>query len=326
MRSFERSALVHGWFNGRAAMEGLGEKLETGRSLTRALDSFFERLQGTACVTIVDELIRTLGGFYDAAAVTGDLSRFRTECQNHPLHRLTLGDPFTERAFSKPRGYAGDAVMLDYIYRPRPLHLGEVGEAVNFMTTGVSAAQSNIWRRDHLGTEISKTVRHARGPHPFGRERSPARARYRQEHDARSRFRDRCVGSGSRVPRGSRQRKSRLQRHAIKQLDFASVQTARFREVRPHLFRRTFLPTKTASSLINRILEMLAPDGRLVIGNYAPENYGRGYMEGMMGWSLLYRNESDMEQLLNPATFREKRIYRDDPGNVVYLEVSPHWS
>src|SRR5262249_38418269 len=25
-------------------------------------------------------------------------------------------DPFTYRAFSKPRGYAGDAVMMDYIY------------------------------------------------------------------------------------------------------------------------------------------------------------------------------------------------------------------
>jgi extracellular factor (EF) 3-hydroxypalmitic acid methyl ester biosynthesis protein len=69
---------------------------------------------------------------------------------------------------------------------------------------------------------------------------------------------------------------------------------------------------------------MLTPSGRLIIGNYAPENYGRGYMEGMMGWSLLYRSEAEMEALLQSKG--EYRVYRDEPGNVVYLEVSSHWN
>ena len=37
-------------------------------------------------------------------------------CLDHPLCDLLHQDPFTYRAFSKPRGYAGDAVMMDYIY------------------------------------------------------------------------------------------------------------------------------------------------------------------------------------------------------------------
>ena len=37
-------------------------------------------------------------------------------CLNHPIRDLLHQDPFTYRAFAKPRGYAGDAVMMDYIY------------------------------------------------------------------------------------------------------------------------------------------------------------------------------------------------------------------
>ena len=45
-------------------------------------------------------------------------------CLSHPVCRLLYEDPFTHRAFAKPRGYAGDAVMMDYIYG-----LGEVAAA-----------------------------------------------------------------------------------------------------------------------------------------------------------------------------------------------------
>src|SRR5215472_7964608 len=38
------------------------------------------------------------------------------ECRQHPLMQLLQHDPLTYRAFSKPRGYAGDAVMMDMVY------------------------------------------------------------------------------------------------------------------------------------------------------------------------------------------------------------------
>jgi extracellular factor (EF) 3-hydroxypalmitic acid methyl ester biosynthesis protein len=50
-------------------------------------------------------------------------------CLNHPIRHLLHQDPFTYRAFSKPRGYAGDAVMMDYIYG-----LGEAGRAAREAT------------------------------------------------------------------------------------------------------------------------------------------------------------------------------------------------
>jgi extracellular factor (EF) 3-hydroxypalmitic acid methyl ester biosynthesis protein len=44
----------------------------------------------------------------------------------------------------------------------------------------------------------------------------------------------------------------------------------------------------------------------------------------MMGWSLIYRSQTELEVLFESN--KERRVYRDEPGNVVYLEISPHWS
>lgn len=38
------------------------------------------------------------------------------ECRHHPLMQLLQKDPLTSRAFTKPRGYAGDAIMMDMVY------------------------------------------------------------------------------------------------------------------------------------------------------------------------------------------------------------------
>lgn len=37
------------------------------------------------------------------------------ECRQHSLTQFLLQDPLTSRAFTKPRGYAGDAVMMDMV-------------------------------------------------------------------------------------------------------------------------------------------------------------------------------------------------------------------
>jgi extracellular factor (EF) 3-hydroxypalmitic acid methyl ester biosynthesis protein len=54
---------------------------------------------------------------------------FARQCLSHELREFMYADPFTYRAFSKPRGYAGDALMMDYIYG-----LGEAKEAASNAT------------------------------------------------------------------------------------------------------------------------------------------------------------------------------------------------
>lgn len=316
------------WTNGitreQINMEGWAQPEILG-DLCSVLDRYHERLERVACVTVVDEMIRQLGTSYDIAARTHALSQFRAACQTHPLHRLVLEDPYTERTFSKRRRYTGDAVLLDYIYRPRPLALSDIGAVIHFMMTGASPAKSVIWRRDHLGAEISTTVRHTRS----ARILSVASGHLRELDLVRN-----MVGHRDFEIVAIDQDREALKEAVNSNPDFniipVNTSVARIFERQDGakydliysagLF--DYLPAKAASGLLNRLMEMLAPSGRLIVSNYAPENYGRGYMEGMMGWTLLYRNESDMERLLQSRTETDCRMYRDEPGNVVYLEIS----
>ncbi|SFQ36951.1 hypothetical protein SAMN05216330_1354 [Bradyrhizobium sp. Ghvi] len=307
-------------------MESIARSEITTR-LGPVLDGFHDRLQKVPSVAVVDEMIRELGAFYDLAVQSSALADFRTICRTHPVHRMALQDPFTARAFDKPRGYAGDAVMLDYIYRPGHLQLTELGAAIHFMTTGVSAAKSILWRRDHLGCEISKTVDRVRN----ARILSVASGHLRELDIVRSTIPQRDFEIVALDQDGAS-----LQEAVNSNPDFNVNPMNRSIS---YLFKSRndvtydliysaglfdYLPAETASALLSRLVGMLAPSGRLLVGNYAPENYGRGYMEGMMGWTLIYRSETGFEALLSSS--RDRRVYRDEPGNVIYLEVSTHWS
>src|ERR1041385_8765605 len=73
-------------------------------------------------------------------------------CLRHPLRHLLHQDPFTYHAFAKPRGYAGDAVMMDYIYG--------LGEADGAMRDATPMGRS-IFR--HMATRPSaRAVRYRR--------------------------------------------------------------------------------------------------------------------------------------------------------------------
>jgi len=303
--------------------QGMGKA--PGKALGEALDGYLARLNSVACVTIVDELMRSLAEFYDAAAASDRLAEFRNHCQGHPLHRLLLDDPFTARGFFKPRDRAADAAMFDYIYRPRYQALSEIGEAVHFVTTNLGVAQSIARRRDRFAKAIAQTVRKTRK----ARILSVANGHLREFDTARCLIdrRDFQVVALDADDASLREAVNAnpdfniipLQQpicHFVRQdsddIKFDLIYSA---AVFDHL------PDDEASDLLDRLVERLAAGGRLIIGNFAPENYGRGYMEGMMGWSVICRRELDLERLSDSSRLRRLRTYRDAPGNIVYLEV-----
>jgi len=56
-------------------------------------------------------------------------------CKKHPILDLLHQDPFTWRSYSKPRGYAGDAQIIDYIYgleenKPAPEGTTKIGKKI----------------------------------------------------------------------------------------------------------------------------------------------------------------------------------------------------
>jgi hypothetical protein len=56
-----------------------------------------------------------------SGATPHEWRRIAATLRAHPLHALVLKGPITRRAFEKPRGYAGDAALIDLIYRCGPV-------------------------------------------------------------------------------------------------------------------------------------------------------------------------------------------------------------
>ncbi|HUP78731.1 MAG TPA: hypothetical protein VM260_09265, partial [Pirellula sp.] len=76
---------------------------------------------------------------------------------------LVHQDPFTNRAFNKPRGYAGDAVMMDYIYSTeedwQPPRSSTLGQGVFQYTTRAAASSGVRARREHIAEKLDQVAR-----------------------------------------------------------------------------------------------------------------------------------------------------------------------
>ncbi|HLG81299.1 MAG TPA: class I SAM-dependent methyltransferase [Bradyrhizobium sp.] len=299
--------------------------IDQGQVLLEVLDGYFARLRSVACVTIVDELMRSLAEFYDAAAASDRRSEFQAHCQSHPLHGLLLEDPFTARGFLKPRGQAADGVMLDYIYRPRYLALSEVGEAVHFVTTNLGAAQSIMRRRDRFAKALAQTVRATRK----ARILSIANGHLRELDTARRLLDRRDFQIFALDADGASLREAVNANPDVNIVPLEQPIWHFLRQESDLAFDLIYsanpfdqLADPDASDLLGRLAARLAPGGRLVVASHAPENKARGYMEGVMGWSVMYRSELDLERLADSSRLKRFRTNRDAPGNIVYLEVS----
>ena len=114
-------------------------------------------------VTSINLLCNRLADFR-AKASPREWTIFKRECLEHPIREVLHQDPYTHRAFTKPRGYAGDAVMLDYLYSGRfPVGTTPLGQTVFEGTTTTSNGRSVVERRDHFARIIDEEAEQVSG-------------------------------------------------------------------------------------------------------------------------------------------------------------------
>src|SRR4051794_35891428 len=84
----------------------------------------------------------------------------------HPVLAQLHEEPFFHRAFAKPRGYAGDAELLDLAYRHHPNcdGLTPLGAALHVWKDQRPAALSVVERRAILGREIDAVAERCHSP------------------------------------------------------------------------------------------------------------------------------------------------------------------
>jgi len=250
-------------------------------------------------------------------------------CLGHNVRKLLHEDPYTRRAFEKPRGYAGDAVLLDYIYSSQvPEGTAEIGQSVFCVTTRAASAKSVVARRDLLARLIDETAdKHSR---PSILSVACGHLREAQQSQA---VRD---GKLNRLYALDQDGESlavidREQRKDIVVPVLASIKDLLKGTVdvpQVHFAYAAglldYLPKSAAEALVARMWKLLAPGGSLLVANFTSENANRGYMATFMAWELLYRSRQEIELLadaLPPPEVAQRTCFTDDLGNIVYLRL-----
>jgi extracellular factor (EF) 3-hydroxypalmitic acid methyl ester biosynthesis protein len=261
-------------------------------------------------------------------------AEFVSMCLHHPIKELVHQDPFTHRAFTKPRGYAGDAVLLDYIYGreehwPLPEGISDLGRQIFEYTTAAHAPEGVRARREFIANLLDQMVEAQDRPHVLSIAAGHLRevilsSAVRRRKLGRFVALDSDIGSLEEVdrcyscygvevvPASIRQ----LLSHKAVQGDFDLVYST-------GLF--DYLQASTAQRLTSTMFEMLRPRGRLLVANFLPGIADIGYMESFMDWKLLYRTRHEMLEVsagIPQADIRDIRIFTEENQNIIFLQIT----
>lgn len=253
-------------------------------------------------------------------------------CRTHPLRSIVHQDPFTYRAFSKPRGYAGDAELLDFIYGreeqwPRP-ETTRMGACIFDFTTMAPASEGVGARRGFVADLIDRLAEEPQKPHILS-----IAAGHLREASLCAAVKRRKVGRFVALD-GDDMSLQEVQRC----YSCFGVETVE-EKIRPLLTNRVdirdfdlvystglfdYLQQSTGRRLVSNMFQMLRPGGRLVVANFLPGVRDVGYMEAYMDWSLVYRTRRDMIDLtmeISQSDISNVTLFSEENQNIIFLEV-----
>lgn len=259
---------------------------------------------------------------------------FARECRSHELGELLRQDPFTRWAFEKPRGHAGDARSLDFLYHHESveaeLHAAtDTGfQIAQYTTSQATLAQSMRHRRRVLAQYISNAAGIADRPHILSVECGHLR-----EAHLSTALRDREIGRFVAVDEDE-------ESIAVVRKDLGDCVEAVTRSVRsildggwaPGRFHLVYaakayehLPESAARRLTEILFGLLNPGGILLIPNFLPANRDTAYMDAFLDWAPVSRSIEDIRSLSRSLPVSEvvsRRFFEDPLGNLGYLEVT----
>ncbi len=282
---------------------------------------------------IIGSLMPRLEGL--RVKVTNHIWRALSEIiQNHEIMDFFLEDPLTRWSFEKPRGYSGDAQLLDYIYCDPSIaedvaNASEIGKALYSHTSMVPSCVAARERRDLLTKYVDK-IAAERGPdtevlaiaagHMREANRSKALAEGGLKRWVALDQDPLSVGLIARDFAGT----------AIETVD-GSVRTLLTRGHKLGHFDfiyssglYDYLQDKVAIKLTKTCLDMLKPGGTYLFANYAEGDPDAGYRETFMNWVLLLRSEADMWSLVNASVDRntvDVEVFAGENRNCLYAVI-----
>ncbi|MES1936794.1 class I SAM-dependent methyltransferase [Salinisphaera hydrothermalis] len=260
------------------------------------------------------------------------------------LHPLLMRAPFVHRAYYKPLGYAGDYEMVNMMLRDPREGPTIYAQLINtlYLQTGPAEAHRNRINilvdqlRDQItrlrkeapdktprilnvgcgpAIELQRLIRQSRAIEicditliDFSRETLDYTEKQLNEASDASGIRPQITFSHQSV--------HGLLRHASRpegseQDEYDIIYCA-------GLF--DYLSDRVCARLLNLFHQWCKEGGQVMVTNVHPDNPARHWMEHLLEWYLIYRDDTDMEKL--GAPFPNHQVFKDETGINIFLHIT----
>ena len=228
---------------------------------------------------------------------------------------------FVDRAFTKPRGYAGDYATIEMLYEDHAAGDSRLGPLIDRWTLGLPAARAVRNRRTLLAEAIRECAADwsQAGPMPVT---SLAAGPARELFDVVSgpnplNLRATCID----IDFDALAYASDLARElgVADHFNFAQDNVVRLCQGRGHtalspqaliysVGLTDYLQDNYVLDLINWAHDVLEPGGTLIIGNVVPSNPTRVFMDHVLEWVLIHRSEDELRSLFARSRFGAQSV------------------
>jgi SAM-dependent methyltransferase len=253
--------------------------------------------------------------------------------QQHRVSEYLMQDPFTRWSVEKPRGYSGDASLLDIYYKhPSADEIVSsstpLGQEIFAYTSDAASSEAGRERRAIL----AKTVDEAALRTPEAEVLAVACGHLREaelSNALASGSLKRWIGldqdpisvatvnrdlSGSRVEAVEGSVRGLLRR-AYNLGTFDLVYASGLYD---------YLPHAVGARLLQRLMELVKPGGEFLFANFSDEITTDGYMETFMDWPLILRSADDMWDIIKSSVDMnhvDAEVYYGSNRNIVYGKI-----
>jgi extracellular factor (EF) 3-hydroxypalmitic acid methyl ester biosynthesis protein len=256
----------------------------------------------------------------------------------HPAIASIRQCPLTARCAYKPRGYAGDAVMIDYIYGTGDVAMlpdGAAAKSLFAYTTSSPPSRAVRYRRHRLADLIDSSATEQIHRSQRGLRILSVAAGHGRELELSAAFRsglisefvalDQDAASLDELKRAYANSATKITtlemgvksllggKHGLGSFDL--IYSAGLYD---------YLDTPLATRLTAKLFSLLNPHGRLMYANFATEIFGIGYMEAAMDWWLIYRDAKQTKALsdeIDMAQVKSMNEYTDPGRNIYFVEL-----
>ena len=266
-------------------------------------------------------LLMLAGGLHLAHQQGGGWPETMATLRSHPLFASLQHDPLNAYCVSRPRGYPGDAALIDVFYDQRPPHPPKtaLGGKLFEVSIAFSTAEAVRQRRVHAEGVLAAALRQ-------GKRICVLACGHFREADA---FKGQDLSLVTlvdqdplsldvvRATHGSSP--TIVEANVFRYLRSARGQGAQFDLI--YTLGLTDYLDDRAMTLLHRLMrDILAPGGTILLANFLTAHLSAGWMEAVMDWTLIYREADDLAGFAR-AVGLVPRTWRDQTNSVVWCNM-----